>query len=144
MTKFKALITDIAVSLVPPIVVLLVFLLRIGFLTSLRELDVYVHFFGGLSIAWMGAILWARWLKRSVIPSGVPRLLRDYIILSHVAIIGVCWEFMEWILDHRLGWGMQASLGDTLNDLLMDLLGGIVLIVIYRIIRHMQQAKKKP
>lgn len=136
MMKIKSLISDFTLSVIPPTIVFIVFMLRVQILPSQRELDVLAHFLGGLSIAWMGMILWERWRKRKILPPNIPSILRDYAILSHVAVIGILWEFMEWWFDHYLGWYMQASLADSMGDLLMDIIGGLAFIIVYRLIRR--------
>jgi hypothetical protein len=136
MKKIKSLMRDFAISIVPPAAVFFLFMIRVRIMQSHRELDTMAHFLGGLSIAWMGIILWERWRKQKILPPKIPAIFRDYAILSHVAVIGVLWEFMEWWFDHYLGWYMQASLGDTMGDLSMDLLGGLAFVLIYRSMRR--------
>ncbi|MBI3335165.1 MAG: hypothetical protein HY001_01555 [Candidatus Portnoybacteria bacterium] len=86
-------------------------------------LDIPMHLAGGVF-----AGLWAR---LALIKNGERFDLKNIImLLGIVALVGVFWEFFEWIIDHTLGvWfslpQVQASVDDTMGDLLFDLLGGI-------------------
>jgi hypothetical protein len=44
--------------------------------------------------------------------------------------LGVVWEFGEWTSDTLFGLGAQWGLQDTMTDLLVDTIGGIVLAVV--------------
>jgi hypothetical protein len=106
------------------------------------EFDVLAHVLGGVAIAWTGMILLERWRRRGWITLR-PFVLRDFVVFSNVALIGVVWEFWEFIMQATTGDIYQPSIADTMNDLLMDLIGGVLLIVTYHIIRYVQQSKKK-
>ena len=103
--------------------------------------DVILHFFGGLFIA----MFFAEYLKENIsIPleaaraRSVPllltgRLKSTLVIIGATMFIGVVWEFAEYIANQTLiepfyrHFGVRAyfmgDLGDTVNDLTMDMLG---------------------
>lgn len=66
------------------------------------------------------------------------KFLTDAImVLAFVALVGVFWEFFEFVSDFfveskRSGL-FQMGAADTLSDLFFDLLGGAALFVIYKI-----------
>jgi hypothetical protein len=124
---------DIAAASIPPATVLVVHLIRQYLLPEATEYDVVAHAVGGLSIAWMGIILWLRWSSHKWIPKDTPLALRFLTIWGFVALIGVFWEFMEWTCDYFLHTQMQPSLTDTMNDLFMDLLGGMIFLLLFRL-----------
>ena len=89
------------------------------------DLDVPMHFVGGVAIAHFfdtavhagsgGAILGT--------PSRFGKLLLS---LSLVGCSTIAWELAEWTTDH-LGWSQaQGGLGDTMADMVIGLLGGLV------------------
>jgi hypothetical protein len=45
-------------------------------------------------------------------------------VTSFVCLAAVCWEFLEFILDHTVHTYLQPSLADTMGDLLAGLMGG--------------------
>lgn len=137
----KTLLYHLGVSIVPPLVVLLLQIARVQFFPGHGELDNVAHFFGGFSIAWMFTIivqalreqphlLWGR----AVIPSPTPTWLTDFTVWGTVALVGIAWEFMEFGMDAMYGFHMQPSLTDTMGDLLCDLCGGLLFLVIYRLL----------
>jgi hypothetical protein len=81
---------------------------------------------GGFFIAVL--FLWAR--KNLPFLIGKNNFFVDFIIvLGFVALIGVLWEFFEYLLDYFFAnRGVmplsQTSLKDTLGDLFFDLVGG--------------------
>lgn len=90
----------------------------------LTWVDIPMHFWGGLVAGIWAYLVFIK--NRSY--SFIEEVL---IVLGIVALVGVGWEFFEWILDHILSrWYIfprnQPSVDDVLGDLLMDLLGGVV------------------
>lgn len=88
-------------------------------------IDIPLHFLGGLLVG-----IWA-WLVFGRGPRAHSFIHKWVLIFGVTALVGVSWEFFEWILDHVLSqWYVfprnQPSVDDTLGDLFMDLLGGVV------------------
>lgn len=87
------------------------------------------HTLGGFVTAWtlaLGIHLLGPW--------GFFHLHRYLIFISYismVALVGVVWEFAEFTLDTVLGWNWQPSLADTMSDLALDLVGGLVFLILY-------------
>lgn len=87
------------------------------------------HTLGGFATAWtlvMGVHFFGPW--------GVFQLHKRLIILFYIALVslvGVVWEFAEFVLDEALGWNWQPSLADTISDLALDLVGGLIFLIIY-------------
>ncbi len=133
---------DVGTAVIAPLIVLILQYVRMYTLPALSGFDVLAHVLGGFTIAWMGMMLLERWRRRGWITIR-PFIFRDYIVFATVSLIGVVWEFWEFIMQWITGDLYQPSIADTMNDLFMDLLGGILLIAAYRIIRRAQQAKKK-
>jgi len=52
-------------------------------------------------------------------------------IAGLVALVGVTWEFYEFLIDAALGSLAQPSLADTIKDLANDLLGGTITTIMY-------------
>lgn len=101
--------------------------------------DALVHFLGGITGA--AFILWfIKKYPRWNILSG--DALRDsFMVIAIVALAGVSWEIIEFSIDHfrilvlhqdivHLGHLLQPSNSDTMGDLVFDLLGGIIGIIL--------------
>ncbi|MEW5907784.1 MAG: hypothetical protein AB1643_01185 [Patescibacteria group bacterium] len=93
-------------------------------------LDDLLHFLGGV---WLG--LFASWLLflSGKINIQTSNFFIIIIILGISALIGLLWEFSEFLLDKLLSiinigrvHFFQPSIEDTMIDLFSDLLGGIV------------------
>jgi hypothetical protein len=98
-------------------------------------LDEVLHFIAG---AWVALLWWHMLGRRSfdMIKESVQhKAVFILLTLSFVALIGVLWEFFEFGLDAvvmaRYGFPLnQPSIGDTLSDLLLDILGGLSLALL--------------
>ncbi|MFH1759386.1 MAG: hypothetical protein ABH822_02390 [Patescibacteria group bacterium] len=90
--------------------------------------DEVLHFFGGLWLAALFVYLTDR-LGLSVIRRRF--WLKLILGLGFVALVGVLWEFHEFIADWFIGkMLMQGDVADTLSDLLFDLLGGLAYLLL--------------
>ncbi|OIO49657.1 MAG: hypothetical protein AUJ39_00625 [Parcubacteria group bacterium CG1_02_42_13] len=99
-------------------------------------IDVPMHFLGGV----LAAIIFI-WLCEKL--PGHFNLSRNFFItalavLSFTALVGVLWEFSEFVYDVIIssrGWGALAGQGarDMIEDLFFDLLGGLAVVVARRL-----------
>ena len=115
-----------------PIVVLAVH----AFLKSVLQIylvynraDIPVHFFGGLSIAFMVSG-WYQFLPRSEGKRSRVVILELVLILSLTAVAAVFWEIGEYATDQLLGTTVQVGLPDTMEDLVAGMAGGIVMVLV--------------
>lgn len=89
-------------------------------------IDIPMHFWGG-----MVAGIWA-WIVFVRERAGSFSFIEKWLLVfGAAALVGVGWEFFEWVLDHVLSqWytfpRTQPSVDDVLGDLAMDLLGGAI------------------
>lgn len=103
--------------------------------------DMIHHFLGGFFVAMlMVNYLKIKELRISNLELG---LLKKYlIILGAVSFIGVVWEFTEYLASQTLieplydNFGIRAyfigDLDDTMNDLLMDVVGALSWLAVFR------------
>ena len=89
------------------------------------QADTLLHLFGGMSIAYSAnhALLLA---ERSKLITFKSRLLKIVMIVGMVMIAAVLWEVYEFVWDQIFGTLFQPSKADTIKDLIMGMLGGIV------------------
>ena len=91
------------------------------------DFDIPMHFVGGVAIAYFFGGSYRTALNHDLI--GQPaKVVYAVIVLGMTALAAVVWEFAEFLADQTLGTHTQPSLPDTLLDLLMGLLGGIVFL----------------
>lgn len=84
--------------------------------------DVLMHTAGGAAMA---CIAWSIWPQKT-------DWRRFLAMLGFVALIGIFWEWYEFLSDQLVGTLTQPGLADTMADFLCDLLGAsAVLIGIY-------------
>ena len=94
------------------------------------DFDIPMHFAGGVAIAYFFAGCYRSALAFEFL--GQPsKVVYAVAVFGMTAVAAVVWEFAEFIADHTLGSHTQPGLADTLLDLLMGLLGGIVFLGTY-------------
>lgn len=94
---------------------------------ELYHVDSVFHLAGGLLTAHacaVGARHFSWWRH-------VPALARAGILVAVVAVIGIGWEWFEFLSDVFLGTHHQPSVADTMKDLLLDI-GGAALLTIFK------------
>lgn len=122
-----------------------VFAVGLGWYQSLGWLDIPMHFFGGYAIAIL-ALATYNWILsqisisiRSSKSSPYARLLLEGVfVVGAVMIVGVAWEWYEFIFDQfatsmvaKYGFA-QMGLPDTMDDLLNDTLGALTAWYLWR------------
>ncbi len=89
--------------------------------------DIPMHFLGGVAITYFFIQCITCAIKKDILgkPSFLVVILLVFLLTCTTTIF---WEFIEWILDALFQMHMQVSLNDTLLDMLLGILGGIVMI----------------
>ena len=101
-------------------------------------LDMPMHFLGGFLIAMF--FIWLN-LRFKILNDFSINQLSNYVItilitLSFVSLIGVLWEFQEFLYDIFISSKtsniiLQLSAADTIKDLFFDFLGGFIFLLFY-------------
>lgn len=94
-----------------------------------RFLDTPMHFACG---AWFAFFAGHYLFDRGRV-SARTRAHEALVILSFVTFVGVLWEFHEFVADlyiRNRAWITQAGVGDTMGDLLSDILGGTIAVIL--------------
>ena len=102
-----------------------IFLIKLGLYNNYSWLDIPMHFLGGVSIAYM-FVLFLDFFKEENFIEIKNKFLFVGIVVALVGLVAIFWEFYEfcvWIY-FDLSWAMTYE--DTLLDLFMGLLGGLV------------------
>ena len=100
---------------------------------AVPHLDVGMHFFGGMVIAWF--------FRRAVeLPEAEPvlgtqsPLGRSLFAWTALGTAAAFWEFAEWTTD-RLGFPRaQRGLDDTMADMAIGIAGGTLLLVVFALL----------
>jgi hypothetical protein len=127
----------------PPIVVFachVVLLLLLNTYNIFPNIDILMHYLGGLSMGY-SCLLGLFFLQRHQLISPLDKLIELGFVFTLVATIAVFWEFGEFLIDHFLGRNVQVSLANTMQDLLMGILGALTLVV-YQVIRKSKSDKE--
>jgi len=99
-------------------------------------MDIPMHIFGGFATAMFAMAIYTYVFSKSN-RKGIPDWFPVLFILGFVMLIGVFWEFHEFILDQTahvwVGYPLaQAGLVDTLKDLFDDFIGSVLAILVFR------------
>ena len=116
-----------------PALVLAVYLLTARVLhlfAAYPDLDIPMHFVGGLGSAYF--FLRSLQVVSRLEALGKPnRLAHRLLAFSLTCVAAVTWEFAEYASDQLLGSHEQLGLEDTMGDLLLGILGGLVLLSLH-------------
>lgn len=88
-----------------------------------------MHFFGGVAIAFFFSRAY-RVAEETDLLGQPSAILYPIAIFALTCAAAVFWEFAEFLSDRFLGTRMQDGLEDTLFDMFLGILGGIVLLAI--------------
>jgi len=94
-----------------------------------NRVDIPVHFFGGLSIAYMVSGLY-QLLPLSEGKPGRVVILELVLIFSLTAVAAVFWEIGEYATDQLLGTTVQVGLLDTMEDLVAGMMGATMMVLV--------------
>ena len=94
--------------------------------------DPIMHFSGGLAIAFF---CWRACLLSPELFGKPSRLGIDLLAFGLTCAAALFWEFGEFIADQVKGTRVQRGLGNTMRDLFLGTLGGIVFIIGARLVR---------
>lgn len=102
-------------------------------------LDIVMHVVGGAWVAFLTAHLIT---VRKVVSVNINFFEKYILVLGTVALVGVFWEFYEYLTDvfllkvHPINFASNPKLlPDTLSDLLNDLIGGTIIVLVFRSIK---------
>ncbi|TSC82075.1 MAG: hypothetical protein G01um101420_605 [Parcubacteria group bacterium Gr01-1014_20] len=116
----------------------------LGWYDQIWWLDIIMHMAGGAWVALLAAHLIT---IRKIISSDRHFLERYILILGAVALVGVLWEFYEYLADvfllkvHPINFAPNPKLlPDTLSDLLNDFLGGTATVLVLESIKKDEPA----
>lgn len=88
--------------------------------TAIYGFDKGVHFLGGIFLALLGGALFLK----TILPLETMRIL--IILILFTFIVGLLWEFYEYLIQGWIKSVRIASLPDSIGDLFFDMMGGIV------------------
>ncbi|MFB6226339.1 MAG: hypothetical protein ABEJ02_03225 [Candidatus Paceibacteria bacterium] len=113
--------------------VLNLFLTKYGYY-QLDWLSSTMHLVGGFVLAW-SLYLFYSWGRKSGVLSDLKTFELIFMLVGVVAIAGILWEVYEILLDIHLDTNFIPGAKDTIEDLIMDLVGALV-FSLYLFIPH--------
>lgn len=108
-----------------------IILISFGVYQRLPWFDIPMHFLGGLAISY-SSVLFFRYFKEKGFFSINRTFLFVLIIVSTVSFVAVLWEFFEFFLHLFVSVSFQPSVADTMKDLFIGMLGGLVWGILWR------------
>lgn len=101
----------------------------LGLYQKFLHADVPVHFLGGIAITYFFYKSIKCALKLDLLGSPSALLLRIF-LFTLVCFTVVFWEFLEWVMETLFHLVLQNSIDDTLFDMAVGILGGIVILAV--------------
>lgn len=92
-----------------------------------NELDVPMHLFGGLAIAWFFHHAALAASARGII-GPFHRVTHAVLVFALTCMATVFWEFAEFLTDLYLGTKAQLGVADTMGDMLLGICGGLAVL----------------
>lgn len=113
-----------------PILVLLLHVFLI-FFTNIYEIfpwfDIPIHILGGFAVGHSYFLILNYLQEKNYLKTN--SFIKIVFIISLVSLTAVFWEFFEYFAGYLTGFGLQGNLDDTILDLAMGILGGILAAV---------------
>lgn len=106
------------------IVILHISFLIFGLYTILPQLDMLMHFLGGVWATMLFFYLFGNIFQNELYSNNTEVIKIIIVAISFAILIGVLWEFFEFIATIITSMQLQGNLADTMKDLLMDIIGG--------------------
>ncbi|TAL50786.1 hypothetical protein EPN81_01760 [Patescibacteria group bacterium] len=111
---------------------------------SVNQIDTPMHFFGGFAMGMLGIAIHYEEASRYH-TRHAPFWYHYTFVVGFAMLIGIAWEFHEYLFDQTINvWfnlpPSQISLGDTMKDFLMDLLGATLAFFLLK--KHLYQMKR--
>jgi hypothetical protein len=109
-----------------PLTVLVVHAVAASLLGHPRNLDPLMHFAGGAAVAYF--FFCACYISHRYV-GALPQLATFVLVFTGTCTIALFWEFGEYLSDAFLGTRVQASLAETMSDLLFGTAGAVVYLL---------------
>ncbi len=99
--------------------------------------DMPMHFAGGLAIGAFALAIWKEGIEEVRFKGRLAKHLKWWLVpmfvIGFVALVATVWEFHEFILDYALNqeFSRQPSIGDTMVDFFLGLLGAVFATAIF-------------
>lgn len=133
MGKILSDLKVIAWFFIFPVLVLIVhfFLLFFNVYEIFSWFDMPMHFFGGMAVG-VTYFLTLKYLqgKNYLRLNNIARVIFVFALVSLTAIF---WEFFEFSATYITGLSLQGNLNDTMLDLFLGMLGGLLTVVFFEI-----------
>lgn len=97
------------------------------------SIDIPMHYLGGLTMAY-SCFAALGFLQQHKIICPLDKAIEWVLVFTLIATIAVFWEFAEFSMDRLLGTNVQINLQNTMQDLLMGMLGAASMVT-YKIIK---------
>lgn len=95
-------------------------------------IDIPMHFVGGMTMTTTLIMLYKALQHINLIPQMHAAITRVFLFTT-ISTITIFWEFAEFSTDVFFGTHAQVSIPDTMKDMFLGMLGGLLVISLFRI-----------
>ena len=93
--------------------------------------DIPMHFLGGIAVGYSYFLILQYLQRKNYLR--INSIIRVVFIFALVSLTAMFWEFFEYFAGHLTGFVLQGDLDDTILDLIMGMLGGLVSAIFFEI-----------
>ena len=123
-------IFPILTAFIAPAIVFAIHLFAINFYfySLIPNLDIPMHFIGGMAIA-VTVICLMNVVEKEKLAAFKSHFVRAVLLIALVSMSASFWEISEFIVDTSWGFNLQYSLQDTMKDMILGLIGGSIVVI---------------
>jgi hypothetical protein len=89
--------------------------------------DIPMHFAGGLAVAYVAFRCLDELVRRDVM-ARLNIIVEWILVFAITATVAMHWEFAEWLVDACFDVNAQMGLDDTILDMVLGVLGGLMVV----------------
>lgn len=89
--------------------------------------DIPMHFLGGMAVSITYFLILGYLQKKNYLR--INSIIKIIFVFALVSLTAVFWEFLEFFVGYSTGLGLQGDLNDTMLDLFLGVLGGLLTVI---------------
>jgi hypothetical protein len=115
-----------------------------GWFDNYRNFDSFIHLLGGVWTGLLFILFFGSFFSHEAYAHIAERVKILILGVAFGAFVGTLWEFFEYLLNVFFDVYLQPSIGDTMGDLLIDMIGAAGVCAWFLFMRERIGKKPRP